>query len=86
MLLLLCAMIRYLSFYFLAFRSEGIEHSRSYKLHIGAERFSSKVFYKIDFQVPARLEWLRKISNTALYISFAGIATIVLLIILQKII
>lgn len=86
-LMLLCAIIRYLSFYYLSFRSDNsIENSRSYKLNIGADRFSSKVFYKIDLPLPARLEWLRKVSNGALYVLFASIIAIVFLIVLQKIV
>lgn len=86
-LMLLCAIVRYLSFYYLSFRREPrIENNRSYKHSIGADRFSSKVFYKIDFLVPARLEWLRKVSNAALSILFACIIAIVFLIVLQKIV
>lgn len=85
-LMLLCAIIRYLSFYYLSFRRDpGIENNGSYKLDIRVDRFNYKVFYKIDFLVPARLAWLRKVSNAALYILFASIIAIVFLIILQNI-
>ena len=53
--MLLCAVIRYVSFYFLYFRSRISENRASSHFYIGADRFSSKVFSKIDFQVPVRL-------------------------------
>lgn len=84
-LLLVCTMIRYLSFYFLYFRSRTLKHSNTSWIAIGPDRLSAKVFYKIDFPVPARLEWLRKVSNVVLYISLISVATIILLIILQTV-
>lgn len=82
-ILLFAAVIRYISFYFLYFRSRRLEQSSVYRIKIGAEWFGSKVFYKIDFPVPDRLEWLKKASDGALYLSLTGILAIIFLIILQ---
>jgi len=84
--LLLVAVIRFVSFYFLYFRSRRLEQSRAYRMHIGAQRFSSKLFYKIDFPVPDRLERLKKVSDGSLYISISCIIGIIFLIIGQTII
>jgi len=82
-LLLVCTMIRYLSFYFLYFRSRTLKHSNTSRVAIGPDRLSAKIFYKIDFPVPARLEWLRKASNVALYLSLAAVIAVIFLIILE---
>lgn len=60
-----------------------MEQSSSYRVTAGTHRFSAKVFYRIDFPVPVRLEWLKKVSDGALYLSLTAIIAIVLLIILQ---
>ena len=81
--LFLCAVIRYISFYFLYFRSRTLERSSTCRFTVGTQGFSAKVFYRIDFLVPVHLEWLKKVSDSALYLSLTGIMVVLLLIVLQ---
>ncbi len=84
---ILCAIIRYLSFYFLYFRSKDDFHNDGkFKVYIGSTRFTSKVFSKIDFEVFPKFHFLKWMSNFSLHLTITGMMILIVATIIQALI